>query len=65
MIPDRLDRRLAIPKGTMVRVRTTNGGEAICRLAAVYRPTYSITLDDKGYIFSIYAGRIASVAIAE
>ena len=37
--------------GTLVRLRTTNGGEIIARLGAPYRPTYHAVFDyvDEGW----------------
>jgi hypothetical protein len=34
-----------IPKGTTVRVRTTNGGDIIGQLYERYRPTYDVVID--------------------
>lgn len=54
-----------IAKGTWVRLRTTNGGETIARLAQDYRPTYSICIDVNGSTAIITAGRIRDVCIAQ
>lgn len=37
---------MTLPKGTPVRVRTTNGGEVRGYLAESYRPSYGVTLDE-------------------
>jgi hypothetical protein len=34
-----------IKKGSVVFIKTTNGGESLVRLLCDYRPTYSITVE--------------------
>lgn len=49
----------AIPKGTLVIVRTTNGGEIVGRLEHEYVPSFAIDLDTAAR--TIMAHRIVSV----
>lgn len=49
----------AIPKGTQVIVRTTNGGEIMGRLEHEYVPSFAIDLDTA--VRPIMAHRIAAV----
>jgi hypothetical protein len=53
--------RPVIPKGTTVRVRTTNGGDTIRVLAHDYRETYDVILDWYGTVVVIPSFRITSV----
>lgn len=46
-----------IPKGTLVLIKTTNGGECMNVLAAPYNPTFDVELAD----FTIPHFRVASV----
>jgi hypothetical protein len=53
-----------IPAGTLVRLRTTNGGDTIGRLAAPYRETYGVTMAYPGVpgaCWYVEPGRIKSV----
>jgi len=53
-----------IKKGTMVRIRTTNGGDSVCCLAEGYRPTYDAVIESRDPRFGrISAGRIASIEV--
>ena len=47
-----------IPKETMVRVRTNNGGEITARLHMAYRPTYDAVINVSGHCVVIIAPRI-------
>ncbi len=49
----------AIPKGTQVIVRTTNGGEIVGRLEHEYVPSFAVDLDTA--VRSIMGHRIVSV----
>jgi hypothetical protein len=51
-----------ISKGTLVRVRTTNGGDGIAELLENHRPTYDVVIDMRGPVI-IPASRIVSVEI--
>ena len=54
-----------LPKGTLVTVRTTNGGEITLPLAVNYRPTYSVWLDNgTPEAIQIYMMRVVSVTPA-
>jgi len=53
-----------IKKGTIVRIKTTNGGETIGRLLEDYRPTYDVvyTCDTNRWSYAIIpTWRIKSV----
>lgn len=53
--------RPIIPKGTTVRVRTTNGGEKIATLAHDYRRTYDVVIDVGGQVIVIPSFRTTTV----
>ena len=54
-------------KGTLVRIRTTNGGDAVVKLLEDYRPTYSIAIENycyaAGHQWVMPAGRIKSIEV--
>jgi len=54
-----------IDKGTIVRIRTTNGGDNIVKLAEDYRPSYSVWVINEGYAagmsWFLQASRIKSI----
>lgn len=50
-----------ISKGTMVRVRTINGGDIVAPLLLNYRNTYDVTIDINGACVVILNTRIRSV----
>jgi hypothetical protein len=54
-----------LTKGTVVLIRTTNGGEIVTRLSENYRPTYDVVCDanlaDNTRWFLIPAVRIQSI----
>lgn len=50
-----------IPKGTMVRVRTSNGGEIVAPLWFNYRPTYDAYIERNGQCVMIPITRLTSV----
>jgi len=52
-----------IAKGTLVCVRTTNGGKTTARLLQTYRPTYCIVLELHGQPVVIDANRLKSVDV--
>jgi hypothetical protein len=53
---------LMIPAGTLVTVKTTNGGESMPRpLARNHYPTYDVVFDH----FTIPGYRVVSVTVAE
>jgi hypothetical protein len=52
---------VAIKKGTLVRVRTTNGGEVVASLLDNYRKTYDVVIDINGACVVICPTRIKSV----
>src|SRR5262249_31942743 len=54
-----------IEKGTLVTVKTNNGGEITAPLALKYQPTYCATLDVNGRAVVILATRITSIRVAE
>jgi hypothetical protein len=49
------------PKGTLVTIKTNNGGEITAPLALRYRPTYCATIDVYGRAVVILATRITSI----
>jgi hypothetical protein len=57
---------IRIAKGTVVTVRTNNGGELTLPLAFAYRPSYDVVLED-GTPSGVYiwAGRIRSVQVTQ
>jgi hypothetical protein len=48
-------------KGTIVTIKTNNGGEITAPLALNYRPTYCATIDVHGRAVVILATRITSI----
>lgn len=53
-----------LPKGTRVRVRTTNGGELVGDLLEWHRPTYYVALQHPaGYPVVIEGWRVKSVEV--
>lgn len=50
-----------IPKGTTVRVRTSNGGEIVAPLWENYRPTYDALINLNGHAVAIPITRLTSV----
>lgn len=53
-----------IPKGTQVRVRTTNGGDIVAALLQHHRRTYDAVLASGNGYAIIPAWRIVSVEVA-
>lgn len=49
------------PKGTLVRVRTSNGGETVAALWFDYRRTYDASLNINGHCVVIPAFRLTTV----
>lgn len=55
-----------IPKGTMVRVTTTNGGDSVATLAEDYRPTFTAFLiNEYGMAFTIDPYRLKTIEAVE
>ena len=50
-----------IAKGTVVRIRTSNGGEIVASLWQNYRPTYDAVIDLNGHAVVIPITRLTSV----
>jgi hypothetical protein len=54
-----------INKGTKVRIRTTNGGDAVVTLLEDYRPTYTVCVEPscgRGYYF-VSPDRLKSIEV--
>jgi hypothetical protein len=61
MTPDR-NGKLMIPRGALVRVKTTNGGDITARLGANHYPTYDAEIDaGNGRYFVIPCWRIETI----
>lgn len=58
---------VAIPAGTMVRLRTWAGGLTVCLLVDDYRPGHDvrITREDGGRVVVVAADRIESVEVSQ
>jgi hypothetical protein len=52
-----------IPKGTTVRVRTTNGGDVVGQLYERYRPTYDAVIEINGHWLSTTKSRAIALFI--
>lgn len=56
-----------IAKGTIVRIRTTNGGDSIVKLGEDYRPSYHVWVINEGYAagmgYMLSPSRIKSIEL--
>jgi hypothetical protein len=50
-----------LSKGTLVKIRTTNGGETVAVLVQNYRPTYDAVIEHFGHCVVISPWRLLSI----